>query len=214
MCQNAKSICLFVLWLAVIVRPIAQGVAAESPGGAATAPSSEPSDDIDPAQLSPIAAQVPQDYVAHQDADGAFTIRTPPSWTAAPHRKPVAILLKSERPEQSVNVVVVASPAAGGLKGAMASLPGTIAKQFPGFKLMKSDYVLFCGRPSGRLQYEVRGVNGKTVRIMQIFLMRGGKAYVVTFTAPADEYEDGYKRAEPVIASFELTADRPASQPG
>lgn len=210
----AKWIGTFGLLCGICVSAAEQEPKTGAPQRPNAAPTSGPSDDIDPAQVSTIKADVPDSFVTHKDPSETFTIKTPPSWQEAPHGKPVAILLKSDKLDQSVNVVVVPSPPAVGLKVAMESLPKTLEKQFKGFKLIKSDYVLYCGQPSGRLLYEVQGTNGRLIRILQIFLIRGGKDYVVTFTAPASTYDDAYKTAEPVMASFELPGDKPTSQPG
>ena len=204
----------FGLLLALSRSARGQEPKADAPEHPDTAPTSEPSDDIDPALVSSMKAEIPDDFVTHKDAGGNFTIKTPPSWTEKPRRRgPVLMLLQSDTPGATVNVVVLPSPPGERLKAAMASMPEQLAKQFNGFKLIKSDYVLFCGRPSGRLVYDVAPTNGKPIQIMQIFLVRGGKDYVLTFTAPADTYNDAYKAAQPVIASFDLADAEPTSQP-
>jgi hypothetical protein len=189
--------------------------AAGPKGKSAAAPASQSSDDIDPAQVKTMKPTViPDDFVSHKGPDGEFSIKSPPSWKAAPAVQGSAVLvLKSDTPGASVNVVVVPSPPGESLKAAMEALPQQLEKQFKGFKLIDSDYVLYCGRPSGRVVYEVEIGNGQRVRIMQIFVLRGVKDYVVTFAAPANVYDEAFKEAEPVIASFDLAGAEPTSQP-
>jgi hypothetical protein len=211
----AKWIGTFGLMFVLGSSAAGQEPAAEPAGDSAATPASQPSDDIDPAQVKTMKpAAIPDDFVTHKGPDGEFSIKSPPSWKETPASQASgAMVLKSDTPGASVNVVVVPSPPGEKLKAAMESVPGQLEKQFKGFKLIDSDYVLYCGRPSGRVVYEVAIGNGQRVRIMQIFVIRGSKDYVVTFAAPANKYDDAYKAAEPVIASFDLAGPEPTSRP-
>ncbi len=180
---------------------------------AATQPA-QPPEEIDPALVSTINAVVPEDFVVHKGPDGEFTIKSPPSWNEAPGpRAPVAMILKPQAHGASISIVVVPAPPGERLKAAMESMPKQLARQFNGFKLIKSDYVLYCGRPSGRIVYETDPAKGIRIRIMSIIVMRGGKDYAIAFAAPVKDYDAAYKAAEPVIASFNLPGEEPASQP-
>jgi hypothetical protein len=153
--------------------------------------------------LSHLDAKVPATFVAHKSRDGAGSLKAPPAWQETPTSGVIVLNLKTERPRSSVNLVVVPSSAGETLDRTMAQLPEQLGHEFADFKLVQRDYLIVNDRPVGRIVYE-GSRNGFHGKLAQFVIVKGGRDYVLSYTATPDTYEDEYPTVEQVLASLEI----------
>lgn len=156
--------------------------------------------------LTQLDSNVPADYVRHasRSVEGArVTLKAPPGWKATRTSGNVALNLATDRPGSSVNVVIVPATTGETLDKAMAQLPRQLRGEFANFDHVASDYLVFNDTPAGRIVYEAAraGFHGK---LMQILVFKGGKNYILTFTALPEEYEAQVSAVERVLASMTI----------
>ena len=153
--------------------------------------------------LSHLDAKVPATFVAHKSRDGAGTLKAPPAWTETPTTGVIVLNLRTERPRSSVNLVVVPSSQGETLDRTMAQLPEQLGHELADFKLVERDYLIVNDRPVGRIIYE-GSRNGFHGKLAQFVIVKGGRDYVLSYTATPDTYEDEYPSVEQVLASLEI----------
>lgn len=162
----------------------------------------DPTDEtVDPPTLAPFDASVPAGFVSHRARTGAVKLKAPPTWRETVTSGTVVLNLLTDRPGSSVNVVIVPATPGETLGTTMEHVPGDLKHEFADFRLIKNDLIVVNDLPTGRIEYEASrgGFHGK---LMQAFINKGNKSYVLTYTASVEHFDDEERAAEQVLASL------------
>lgn len=153
--------------------------------------------------LSPLEAKVPPEFVTRSARGSGAKLKTPKGWREVPGSDNVALNLQTGRPGSSVNLVVVPTSPGESLNKVVAALPEQLRHEFADFNLLQRDYVIVNDLPAGRLVFEASrgGFRGK---LLQLVFVKGGKDYILTYTAALDGFDDELPTIEQVAASLEL----------
>ncbi len=78
-------------------------------------------------------------------------------------------------------------------------------------KIIDKGSTILANKAANQLVYT--GKNGsKSLKNLQVWTLKGDRAYVITYTAAIDNYDEFVQTAEKMIKSFEISAPSPASQ--
>ena len=78
-------------------------------------------------------------------------------------------------------------------------------------KIIDKGSTILANKAANQLVYT--GKNGsKSLKNLQVWTLKGDRAYVITYTAAIDNYDEFVQTAESMIKSFEISAPSPASQ--
>lgn len=153
--------------------------------------------------LATFDVAVPASFTRHSASGGQIAVRTPRSWKETSTSGTIVLNLRTDEPGSSVNLQVL--PAAPGetLDKIMARVPEELSHEFADFRELKSDVILLHDLPAGRLVYEASrgGFHGK---LMQVFITRHKKHYILTYTARPERFEVEERAVERVVASIEI----------
>jgi hypothetical protein len=153
--------------------------------------------------LATFDASVPAKFTRHNARGGQIAIRTPPSWRETKTSGTVVLNLQTDQPGSSVNVQVLAATVGETLGNTMESVPEQLRHEFADFKEIKNELIFLNDLPAGRLVYEASrgGFHGK---LMQIFIKKNKKHYILTYTAAIDHFDAEEPQVEQVVASIEI----------
>ena len=143
----------------------------------------------------------------YTDAARGFSVSYPPGWQA---RKDVlgtaVVLLPTPAPDQfASNFNVLVQPVPEGIT--LAQLTELSLKQLANvvtdYKLVSQGGATVGGVPARQLEYT--GTQGKfALHWQQLYALRGGKAYVLTFTAEQKRFAAERKNAASIVQSFKF----------
>lgn len=138
---------------------------------------------------------------ANQD----YSLKYPDGWIVDDHTQFVYFKTPLEGDELQENVVIYVSPAEKDadvisfFQDSVMTLVGTT----PGFTLVSHDETYLSSEPAQRIVYTEDGELG-TLKYLQVFALKNDKAYIVTYSAPADKYDKYVSGAEEIIKSFRI----------
>jgi hypothetical protein len=153
--------------------------------------------------LSTFDATVPANFVRHHARGGQAAVRTPKSWRETSTSGTVVLNLRTDERDSSVNLQVLPAAAGETLDKTMASVPEELRHEFADFKEIKNDLIFLNDLPAGRLVYEASrgGFHG---RVMQIFITKNKKHFILTYTATPTRFDVEEPAVEQVVASIEI----------
>ena len=153
------------------------------------------------ASLSQLDVKVPREFVPRRARGCPVQLKTPPGWRETSTSGAVALNLQTDRPGSSLNLVVVPTSPGESLDKVVADLPEQLRHEFADFRMVKKDYLIVNDLPAGRLVYEATR-NGFHGKLMLVVLIKGGKDYVLTYTATPQNFDEEYPAVEQVVASL------------
>jgi len=153
--------------------------------------------------LATFDVSVPANFIRHSARGGQMAIRTPPSWRETNTSGTIVLNLRTDMPGSSINLQVLPAGPGETLGKTMESVPDQLRHEFADFKEIKNDLIFLNDLPVGRLVYEASrgGFHGK---LMQIFITKHKKDYILTFTAAPDQFDEEEPVVEQVVASIEI----------
>lgn len=155
------------------------------------------------ATLSQLDVKVPREFVPRRARGCPVKLKAPPGWRETSTAGAVVLNLQTGRPGSSLNLVVVPTSPGETLDKVVADLPEQLRHEFADFRLVKKDYLIINDLPAGRLVYEATR-NGFHGKLMLVVLIKGGKDYVLTYTATPQNFDEEYPTVEQVAASLAI----------
>jgi hypothetical protein len=151
-------------------------------------------------------------FKTYTDAGNGFTIKYPPDWEEqqSPEGAAVAFLAPKEdttdRFRENINVLIQSLPDPDMSLQEYTDLSTRQGPQLiEGFKVLDQDEISVGGHAANRVHY-TGGISGNDFEWEAVWLVEGGKAYVITFTASPDRFSDYIERARAALNSFQLIA--------
>jgi hypothetical protein len=153
--------------------------------------------------LATFDVSVPANFTRHEARGGQLTVRAPPSWKETRTSGTVVLNLRTDQPGSSLNVQVIEAGVGEALDKTMASVPEDLRHEFADFREIKNDLILLNDTPAGRIVYEASrgGFHG---RLLQVFIMKHKKHYILTYTATPERFDVEEPAVEQVVASFRI----------
>jgi hypothetical protein len=157
----------------------------------------------DTPSLATFDVSVPANFARHSARGGQVAIRTPRSWRETKTSGTIVLNLRTDQRGSSINVQVLAAAPGETLGKTMESVPDQLRHEFADFKQIKNELIFLNDLPAGRLVYEASrgGFHGK---LMQVFITRHKKHYILTYTAALDRFDTEEPVVEQVVASIEI----------
>jgi eukaryotic-like serine/threonine-protein kinase len=149
------------------------------------------------------------DFETYTDVAEGFTIAYPKHWEKREGAlgSSVLILSPTEEPSddfrENVNVLVQTVPEETSLGEYTRLSLDEAPKVIMGFDLLDDGPAMLSGAPAHQVHY--RGEQGAfRLEWKQVYALKNGKAFILTYTAERDQYEAGLPTAEAMFASFRL----------
>lgn len=159
-----------------------------------------------PAGAGDAAAEL---FRAPGPADPAVRLVPPPHWSRLTFPGVAGALVSPpDGPEDRFdeNVTLVVADAEGSLerytRDALAALDAV-----PGSAVLQAGPARLAGLPAHRVSFTGR-LGGLRMRWLQVWTLKAGKAYVLTYSAEEARYPDGLRAVERALASFEILAEQ------
>jgi hypothetical protein len=150
-------------------------------------------------------------FKTYTDAANGFTIKYPPDWEEQQGPEGAAVTFLSPREDaadkfrENINVLIQSLPDPDMSLQEYTDLSTTQGPQLiEGFKVLDQDEISLSGHAATRVHYS-GGISGNDFEWEAVWLVEGGKAYVITFTASPDRFSDYLERAQAALNSFQLT---------
>ncbi len=156
-----------------------------------------------PPSLATFDVTVPGNFTRHTARGGHIAIRTPATWRETSTSGTIVLNLRTDKPASSLNVQVLPAVPGETLDKTMVNVPDLLRHEFADFKEIKNDLIFLNDLPAGRLVYEASrgGFHG---RVMEVFITKHQKHYILTYTATPEHFEVEEPVVEQVVASIEI----------
>ncbi|MBI3033878.1 LpqN/LpqT family lipoprotein [Candidatus Woesearchaeota archaeon] len=166
---------------------------------------------INPAQNSN-AAQNPgeQGFLTHEDTDYKVKISYPSSWELASSGQSIfAMQSPKERADDSFqeNINLVMNDLSGqemDVDSYAKLATDNLAQSIQGFALEESGSTSLAGMPARRIVF-TGNVGGRALKFMQVFTIKDGLSYVLTFSSERDAFAENLGLVQKMVDSFEIT---------
>jgi hypothetical protein len=154
--------------------------------------------------LPAVNATVPASFVQHKA--GGATLKAPPTWTASPSPGEAKLILMAPDGRTSVNLII--SPAG---KTDISEVPTRSAEELKkaasssdaSFTLGKAELVNINSEAASRVTYSMT-FSGVPLRGTQYLFLKKGQAYILTYTAPTESYDQFQSTAEQIAVSLSV----------
>lgn len=141
-------------------------------------------------------------------SDELYNINHPLNWSVDDHGAFVYFKpsLENQSDKLQENVVVYISPLNPSnqtLVEFFEKSVETLVSTTQNFTLIEHEQIKISSTPAQKIVYSEDGELGK-IKYLQVFAVKDGKAYILTYTALAEDYSKHVADAESIIASFKL----------
>ncbi len=193
--NNAKKLIFSLLFLLVITA----GCVGKPPSEEETAASA-------PSEKETGVSTPPTDFVPYQNDD--YSASSPSAWEVEEHESFVYFKtpLESDSNNLQENVVIyVASLVSPGqdLIHFVQDSVGLLIETTPELRILDHREDKFGDVPAYRIVY-TEGKGSAQVKYLQVFAVKGGNSYIVTYTAPAETFDKYLPKAEEIVSSYRI----------
>ncbi|MCX6089816.1 MAG: trypsin-like peptidase domain-containing protein [Candidatus Atribacteria bacterium] len=155
-----------------------------------------------------ITTATTSDFKTFTDTQKGFTLKYPNSWTSTiqtlMNQEVVAFLAPTDNPQdvfrENLNILIENLPSEMSLQNYF-SLTMDQLKTFPDVQFRENYDATISGQPGKVLVYS-RTLDGKELTYSQVYIIRGIKAYVLTFTAESTQYSHYQPEFQQILSRF------------
>ncbi len=151
-------------------------------------------------------------FLTHEDPDYKVRITYPSSWSLGSDDQAIFVIKSPSEGSGdafSENVNLVMNDLSGQDVNLETYTDLSIKNlESAGYAIEKSDKAMLAGIPAERIVF----TDGKGMKFMQVFTIKDGISYVLTFTSETGKFEANLLPAERMIASFQTTGSLRAPQ--
>jgi hypothetical protein len=112
--------------------------------------------------------------------------------------------LPTKNPAENLNVLVNTSGSKA-LSGVTDDAIAEVQRNYPDFNLIERTNTTLGGYPASKIVYTTFTNTGGTLKIMQIWAIKDGYLYALTYKASSSTYEKYLGTTQHVIDSFQFT---------
>ncbi|MBI2546006.1 hypothetical protein HYV81_02390 [Candidatus Woesearchaeota archaeon] len=147
-----------------------------------------------------IQMQYPKDWLVKADEAGIAAVFVPP-------------LKSNDTFAESFNIVVdeLSDPLIS-LDAYTASALALLKEALPDIEVSNPAEVQLSSSPGRKVVYSSTGPQGNKLRVLQVWTVRNGNAYILSFAADEEEFQNFQKEVQRMVDSFEIV-EQPAEKP-
>ena len=146
----------------------------------------------------------------YEDSVYGIKIKYPKGWTIREQAKGTVVAFVSPKDkeidafQENVNILVQdLKNQPNDLQQYSMTAVRQLTRTFKNITVLDSKEVTWAGRPAYRFEYMVKAEFD--LRLLHLWTIENGKAYMLTYSADADHYKDYIKVVERMIRSFEIS---------
>lgn len=151
-----------------------------------------------------------QNLSTYDNDSWGIKIQYPKNWQRQDIENPITtevVIFSSPKQNQQDNfqehLTISVRKFSGTLKESQELFKKNVKNNLPGAQILKSDKATLAQKPANKLVFT--GDDGeKRLKNLLIWTLKGDKAYIITYTATVDEYDNFLQIANSMIESFEI----------
>ncbi len=157
---------------------------------------------------TPAPTTTPPNFVTYESAPDNVRIMYPKEWEKMEDYQNTVVLFRSPPEDdtdvfqENLNIVVGTSSSTDLEKFTDANIE-EIEKSFTDVKLVSNTSTTLAGVAAREVVFTLEQKD-YTIKLMQIYALKEGNAYVITYTAEEDAYSEYLTTARAMIATFEI----------
>jgi serine/threonine-protein kinase len=135
-----------------------------------------------------------------------YSITYPSDWSKPDEQNSgaaVVFLTPTNNKTENLNVQVYNLTASDTLSNITSSIRSEV-ENFSDFKLIDAGNTTLAGNPAYKIVYTATTSNGNNLKVTQIWTVKDGKEYIITYKGAPTNYETHLSAAQKMIDSFQI----------
>jgi len=135
-----------------------------------------------------------------------YSITYPSDWSKPDEQNngaAVVFLTPTNNKTENLNVQVYNLTASDTLSNITSSIRSEV-ENFSDFKLIDAGNTTLAGNPAYKIVYTATTSNGNNLKVTQIWTVKDGKEYIITYKGAPTNYETHLSAAQKMIDSFQI----------
>jgi serine/threonine-protein kinase len=168
-------------------------------------------EDEESSTTTPAPTTLPPGYLTYTNTTEGLRIMYPPDWEKMEAYMNTVVLFRSP-PEDDSDIfqenlnIVTGETEPMDIGDFTDANIDEIEQSFPGVEILERGSATLAGNPAKKVLFGL--VQGQyDLRLLQLYTIKGSTAYVITYTAEKDTYDEYLETAQTMINTFEIIED-------